>query len=751
MNSGPATLPPLRPSHVPRDEVHRLVDLIAAVARVCGVSFDHEASLHAAEQAHQDAPGDARLAWSVRLLRVAERSGLRVVVGKGRMEDVLAIVRQSAPIIVHTPTDDDPQRVRVLCDRLGGRLKVLADDGGTEEVPVTERELLEEICGSDPRRIVEYAVCESALPCQEAGGAPAEAPDHHPPALPPWRRLLALLRPERRDIRVVLAFALGVGGLTLAAPIAVQMLVNTVAFGGLLQPIVILSLVLLFALSFGAAMRAMQTFVVEIMQRRIFVRVLADLSYRLPRVRLDAFDRNHGPELVNRFFDVLTVQKVSAMILLDGVAIALQAIIGLVLLAFYHPLLLAFDIVLLASILFIVIVMGRGAVASSIRESLAKYAAAGWLEEIARHPMAFKTAAGPAFAASRADALAREYLAARAGHFRIVFSQVIGSLVLQAIASTILLGIGGFLVIKGQLTLGQLIAAELIVTAVVASVAKLGKHLEGFYDLLAAVDKLGHLLDLPLEKTSGELLPTPRGTAAAAGGAALRLVDLTFDYDGGPPVLDHLNVSVAAGERVALVGPSGCGKSSLVELLFGLRMPRSGRIELDGMDYRLARLEDIRSQVALVSGFELIDGTIMDNLRMGRAEVTYAAARETLAAVGLLDEVLAFPDGLATHLFTGGAPLSDGQSRRLMIARAIVGRPRLLVVDESIEGLDRDQRDKVLATLLDPTAPWTLILVTHTLDVLAQFPRVIDLGRLVKATGPAAPGSSSEASITKGR
>jgi ABC-type bacteriocin/lantibiotic exporter with double-glycine peptidase domain len=137
----------------------------------------------------------------------------------------------------------------------------------------------------------------------------------------PLRRLIGLIRPEGTDIRVVVAFAVGVGVLSLATPLAVEALVSTVAMNLLMQQLVILSLVLFVCLALAAAMRALQTLVVEAIQQRLFVRVTSDLAYRLPRVRADAFDREYGPELVNRFFDVLTVQKVGALLLLDGIAI----------------------------------------------------------------------------------------------------------------------------------------------------------------------------------------------------------------------------------------------------------------------------------------------------------------------------------------------------------------------------------------------------------------------------------------------
>lgn len=544
---------------------------------------------------------------------------------------------------------------------------------------------------------------------------------HH---LPPFRRLLGLLRPERGELWLVLLFAVCVGALTLATPVVAMAVVNTVALGTLVQQLVVLCVALFVALSLAAGLMILQTVVVEFIQRRVFVRVAADLAYRLPRVDLKAFDRQHGPELVNRFFDVLTVQKASATLLLDGITLALQVLIGLLLLSFYHRYLLGFDLILISSLALLFLVLGRGAVRSAVRESIAKYKVAGWMEEVARHPVAFKTAGGPSLAAARTDALTREYLDARSAHFRVLMRQIGFALFLQVVANVALLAIGGVLVIRGELTLGELVAAEIVVTLVVATFTKLGKQLEAFYDLLAAVDKLGYLLDLPLEADGAEV------RERAAGGAAVVVRSVSFAYDHQrKPALTGVSLTVGAGERVALVGPNGAGKSTLADLLFALRTPDHGWIELDGADIRTLRLETLREQVALVKGVEVIEGTVLDNVRVGRAHVTHADARHALERVGLLDTVLALPDGLDTMLWTGGSPLSLGQANRLMVARAIVGRPRLLVLDEALDHMDTDIRETVLPAVLGPGATWTLVVVTHSDEVAKLCDRVVQLNR----------------------
>jgi ABC-type bacteriocin/lantibiotic exporter with double-glycine peptidase domain len=537
-----------------------------------------------------------------------------------------------------------------------------------------------------------------------------------------------VLAPERGDLWVVLIYGIAVGVLSLAVPIAAQSLVNTAAFGTLLQPVVVLALVVFGMMVLAGGLRGIQVAVAERLQQRLFARMAIDVAHRLARTRQEAWDEHRGTELVNRFLDVMTIQKATALILLDGFAILLQTVIGMTLLALYSPFLLGFDVLLLAGMAFVIFGLGRGAVRTSVEESYRKYEVVAWLEELARVPLAFKGPHGATLALRQADEVTQAYLEARQGHFRVLLRQVLGSLALQAVASALLLGLGGWLVVRQQLTLGQLVAAELVVTPVVSSFAKVGKYLESLYDLLAAVDKVGYLFDLPLERAGGEPL-----SGSGARPASLRFQGVTLTPPGpGRPMLEEVTLEVAPGSRVAVMGPHGSGKSMLMSLALGLRMPTRGTVELDGMDLREARVEEVRSQVALVRGIDLFEGTLLDNIRVGREGLSPQEVREALAAVRLLEEVTALPEGLQTHLSGGHLPLSTGQAQRLMLARALAGRPRLLVLDEALDSLDADVRTQVLDTVLAPGAPWTVLLTTHVPELAARCERVLRLkgGRL---------------------
>lgn len=541
--------------------------------------------------------------------------------------------------------------------------------------------------------------------------------------LPPVQRLRALFRRDRPDIWAVVVFSALNGILLLATPVAVQSFVNNVSFGAAFPSIVILAILLFVGLAMAAVVLAIQTWIVEILQRRVFVRLVADLSQRLPRLSWRVRDQYNSTDLVNRFFDVVTIQKSTSFLLLEGLGNALFVIVGLMVIAFYHPLLFAFGIALLVLALLIIFLPMRRGIRTAISESNAKYNVVSWLEEITRLPTTLRTAGSERLCEDRSRAVAEGYVEARRAHYRVVFTQVISVLTVQVVGSTGILALGGWLVLEGQLTLGQLIAAELIVVTVVQSIAKLGKHAETFYDLVAAVDKVGKLIDLETEDPLDIDVPlSPADTPPE-----LELRNIRIDSVKSGPLASGFSTQIAPGSIVGLSGPHGLGKTSLLEAIFKLREAAAGTILYRGLNYNDISLSYLRAEVALVSQHEVVDGSILDNIALRRPDVTVEDVHEALGKVGLLEKVRDLPNGLHTSVAPNQAPLSLGQWRQLAIARALVGKPRLLLVDHVLDGLSKPIRNQIIAALHDGSSQWTVLLISDNPEVLQQCDQTLDL------------------------
>ncbi|MBL8809058.1 MAG: ABC transporter ATP-binding protein [Planctomycetaceae bacterium] len=614
----------------------------------------------------------------------------------GEIHELIRLARDGVVVILRS---EDGQEWRAFVVERGRRLRLLEPRGRRSVRFMRPLRLTRQLKSAGFSGVQRCIVIEPTTVESHLGGT---TPDSEQT---PFARLRRLMKPERTDIWIVVIFALVSGLLGMTTPLAVEALVNTVAFGRFLQPVVVLSIMLLAFLLFQAALKTMQTFVVEIIQRRLFARLAAELSWRLPRARVDAFGDHYPPEMVNRFFDVVTVQKIVASLLLDGLSLALSTVVGMAVLAFYHPWLLAFDLVLVAMMAIIMFVLGRGAVKTSIKESKTKYAMASWLEDLARCRTTFRYDGAAEFALERSDQLIYDYLSARKKHFSVLMRQILAILMIQALASTALLAIGGWLVISGQLSLGQLVAAELIVAVVVGSFVKMGKHMESFYDLMASVDKIGSLLDLPVEHQDG-LLTVP-GTS----GIVAR--NLTLSGINGHGGLASVSFNAPPGTKMAVVGDSGSGKSLLLDILFGLREPESGVLTVNGVDPRDLRPDILRRRVVMVRDIEIFDGTIAENIHLERTDISIGDVREAIERVELTPTIQSLHEGFNTVLTQSGSPLSGSEIRRLMIARAIAGRPEVVMLDGILDSLPDQQAESILSRILSLGDQTTVLLVTN--------------------------------------
>jgi ABC-type bacteriocin/lantibiotic exporter with double-glycine peptidase domain len=306
-------------------------------------------------------------------------------------------------------------------------------------------------------------------------------------------------------------------------------------------------------------------------------------------------------------------------------------------------------------------------------------------------------------------------------HFRILMRQVVASLALQVIASTVLLGLGGWLVIRGELSLGQLVAAELIVTVIVGSFAKIGKFLEGYYDVMASMDKLGHLFDMPIDLLDGV------ETAKCDQGIGIRLNCVAAPATPSGERLKPVTLFVPPGDMLAVTGGSTALRRRMLEVIFGRVEPLAGSLEFDGMDARRLCLESFREEAALVSGPEIFQGTIAENIHLGRPKVREQDLTASLQSVGIWDELLALPDGLRQHLETASQLLSYDQTLRLTLARALAGRPRLLLIDHALDGLPDEQMAPILGTLASLGERCTVVIATGRRDVFEACSRVVKI------------------------
>lgn len=548
----------------------------------------------------------------------------------------------------------------------------------------------------------------------------------------PHLRLMQMIFEDRGALALIVIYTFFSGLFALAVPLATQMIVNTIAAGVFLQPLTVIATGVCIALALVALLRLITLWLVERIRQRTFARIALRLAYRVPRVKHSLISQEYLPELVNRFFDTITVQSGWFSLLLDAPAAALQVIIGMTLLAVYSPWLLLFDGVIIAFFLIQVFILGFGGYKTRSAETTQRYKIAEWLEDIARCEAGIKTNGTPSYLIQHADKLLVDYVKLRRTHFTVLFRQQAGLFFFQALASSGVLGIGGYLVVSRELTLGQLVSSLLIINMVLPGLERLVRNLQNVYELLSALGKIGYVEDLPLERNGGEQLP------AGNGGARIDIRSLRFSYMEKQPVLQGVDMTLSPGERISLFGHNGSGKTTLAKILCGLVEPTEGLAQINGVDVRDLELGSLRKAVALVSDAnEIFPGTIIENVGLGRPEISQVDIMWALDLVRF-DEISHLPDGLQTELGTAGKNLSRGMVQKLLLARALVKRPQLIIFDEAFTAIEESAKLEILDRIYAPEHKWTIIDISHDADTITRSDRIILLsqGKIVEQGTP---------------
>jgi ABC-type bacteriocin/lantibiotic exporter with double-glycine peptidase domain len=557
----------------------------------------------------------------------------------------------------------------------------------------------------------------------------AESIHHHPT---PIDRAIHLLKMEKRDITIVAIYGVVIGLISLVTPLTVNAIVSTISTGIFTFPLVVLSSLIFFGLLIAGGISIIQQYVVEVLQQRIFVNTAFEVAHKIPAGHFKIFQKEYAPELLNRFFDVITIQKGVAKLLIDGLSAVIVGAAGLVLLVFISPSLLAIGLLFIILSIGMVVLLGRRGLSTSINESKKKYDVVAFLEDVGRCMTSFKLTGSPTLVYQKIDELLGYYLQHRRAHFKVLVRQFSGFSIIRAIVNTGVLAIGGLLVIERQITLGQLIATEIIIVTLITSLDKLFRQLELTYDLLTAMDKVGHITDIELERVGGLMMPERKE------GMAIRCKNVGFSYE-STSVLHGLDFYVTPGSRVSLVGKSGAGKSTLAHLLLGMYDPTVGTILMDEFDCRTLDLGSLRRNAGLVlPNDEIFEGTIWDNIVMGRSDISPQNVMEAVAITRLDEVFFRQTKGLQTIVLSHGKNLSTGQIRRLMIARAIVHKPRLLILDEAFTGIEENLKIEILTELYNKKHPWTILGITHDPEVVAAADTVFVLseGHIVEIGAP---------------
>ncbi len=526
----------------------------------------------------------------------------------------------------------------------------------------------------------------------------------------PITRILQILKLERKEITAIYFYAILNGLVQLSLPLGIQSIISFVLGGSISTSLVILIILVVLGVLFNGFVSVNSMRLIEKVQQKLFVRYSFEYANRIPRLNLQSVDNYYLPELVNRFFDTISLQKGIAKLLLDIPTATIQIIFGTLLLSFYHPVFIVFSVVLITLVSLILYFTSSRGMSTSIEESNYKYAVAGWLEELARVVRSFKFSKGTMLNLRKTDELVTGYLNARTAHFRVLLLQYWTLIGFKILITAAMLIVGSILLINQQLNLGQFIASEIVILLVLNSVEKLIVNLDKVYDVLTSVEKLSKITDQKLDD-DGKINLTDK-----AGGVSMQVQNLSFKYD-KRPILKNISFNIEPGEKVAIIGEDGAGKSTLLRVLSGAYENYEGGILIDNVPLRNYHSDSLRQKTGiLLSQQDIFNGTILENITMGNNEISPNAVMTLSEKIGLKNFLEEQHDGFDTLLDPVGKRLSRNIIQKILLLRALVNSPRLLLLEEPWSNLDEVHRKAIQEYLLTNSSECTVLVATAADD-----------------------------------
>jgi ABC-type bacteriocin/lantibiotic exporter with double-glycine peptidase domain len=527
----------------------------------------------------------------------------------------------------------------------------------------------------------------------------------------PFTRILKVLKLEKQEITSIYFYAILSGLVQLSLPLGIQSIISFVLGGSISTSLIVLIVLVVLGVLFNGFISVQQMQLIEKVQQQLFVRYSFEYAHKIPRLDLKSVDKYYLPELVNRFFDTISLQKGISKLLLEIPTATIQIIFGMVLLSFYHPVFIIFSLILISLVGLILFYTSPKGMATSIQESDYKYKVAGWLEELARVVRSFKFSKGSYLNMRKTDQLVAGYLNARTSHFKVLRFQYWTLISFKVLITAAMLIVGSILLINQQLNLGQFVAAEIVILLILNSVEKLILHLDKVYDVLTSVEKLGKITDQPVDE-DGKIMFPERNQ-----GVNIQVQHLSFEYN-EKPVLRDLSFEILPGQKVAVMGADGSGKSTLLRVVSGAYTDFKGGILIDNIPLRNYHSDSLRAKTGiLLSAQDIFNGTVLENITMGD---------QSIEQVGLKDFLEEQHDGFETELDPVGKRLSRTVIQKILLLRALVNEPRLLLLEEPWTGFEKQMELQIKSYLLNQNE-CTIMVATNDAEFAAKCDVVLYL------------------------
>ena len=546
------------------------------------------------------------------------------------------------------------------------------------------------------------------------------------------QRYINLLKLDKKDIYQVIFYAIFAGIVSLSLPLGIQAIINLIQGGRISFSWILLIVLVIIGVALVGILSLMQLRITENIQQKIFIRSSFEFAAKFPQIKPNEHYNNYPPDLANRFFDTINIQKGTSKILTDFSSALLQIVFGILLLSIYHPFFIIFGFLLFILLYSIFRYSFLPGLNSSLQESKFKYKVASWIQEIARNNVSFKRKHSNDFALHKNDELVMEYLGFRESHFAVLKRQFKQLILFKVIITAGLLSIGGYLVLQQQMNIGQFVAAEIIILMVLGSVEKIILGLETLYDVLTSVEKIGQFTDLELEDKSSHV-----DKKACFNNLVLELKNVYFSFpDSNENILKDISITINQGDKIFVDGGNASGKTTLIKILSGLLNPSSGMFYVNDDTFKKIDLEQYRTQIGtIVTGETPFEGTILENITFNDPNISGEQIKWVIEKVKLIDYIKSLPDGLDTKIFPEGQQLSSSNAQKIVLARNIINKPKLLFFEDALDKMDEDITEEIIDFIMD-SKDWSVIVSSKNKYWKTKAQRIITVkkGKIISDT-----------------
>ncbi len=713
----------------------QIIELVEKFAMLSEVSLDHF-DLHEHKFRYKDVYGNSFKSFHEQLIDIGEFAFFDFTLRSASKADFAALLKNlSFPIIafhkdktVLTPMlikHRDGKKIEVIKDSPDGCVDLYFD---SEEACINNLKTCQEMVQENDLDLENLA--DKSLDPQEEifyiTGFKIEnnfSSSYGAKALKPINRLWFLLQSEKKDIYHLYFFAIMIALVNLTLPLGIQAIVGLMSGGLMIESVFVLMILVILATMVSGWLQIQQLSLVEVLQQRLFAKTAFDFAFRIPRLKLESIRQQYTPELVNRFFDVLNVQKSLPKILIDFTSAIIQIFFGLMLLSFYHVYFIVFGLVVIFIIFLVFYFTSKKGLETSIYESKYKYKVVFWLEELGRSIQSFKLAGNAGLPLSKTDRLLEKYISYRKKHFSILVKQFSAIVVFKTAITAGLLILGGALVFTEQINLGQFVASEIIILLVINSVEKLIGSVAVVYDMLTALDKIAQVTDLEMERNAGRDV----ADLNVEEHFRIELCDLSYKYDGARDYSYHkISFDINKGEKICLAGFNDSGKTTLVKTIAGLFEQYEGVIKLNGISIKELNMSSYRTMIGdNLNISDVFEGTIEENITLGRKGILLKDILNACSITGLDTFISNLEDGLQGAVHPAGANFPSNVVKKILLARSLVLHPKLILIDEFFHNVQSVEKAKLFEVLF--SGEFAVVVTSNAPDVMQRCDKIIVL------------------------